>query len=65
MLGESRWAAWARVWEGVVGIVMSQQCVVSLVLCVDDRFRFLYIVLGGFMRILGAPSVRSCCTLSI
>ena len=26
---------------------------------------FLYIVLGGYMRILGAPSVKSCCTLLI
>ena len=25
----------------------------------------LYVVLGGFLRILGAPSVQSCCTLSI
>ena len=33
--------------------------------CVDGRSRYLYIVLGGFLRILGAPSVHSCCTLSI
>ena len=25
----------------------------------------MYIVLGGYLRILGAPSVQSCCTLSI
>ena len=33
--------------------------------CVDSRSRYLYIVLGSFLRILGAPSVQSCCTLSI
>ena len=25
--------------------------------------RYLYIVLGGYLRILGAPIVQSCCTL--
>ena len=49
--------AWARVWDGGVLCVY--------ILCEDDRFRYLYIVLGGYMRILGAPSVQSCCTLSI
>ena len=38
-------------------------CVVSL--CVYRRSIYLYIVLGGFLRILGAPSVLSCCTLLI
>ena len=33
--------------------------------CVDGRSRYLYIVLGRYLRILGAPSVHSCCTLSI
>ena len=33
--------------------------------CVDGRSRYLYIVLGGYLRILGAPSVQSCCTLWI
>ena len=27
--------------------------------------RYMYIVLGGYLRILGAPNVKSCCTLSI
>ena len=27
--------------------------------------RYLYIVLGGYLRILGASSVQSCCTLFI
>ena len=34
------------------------------ILCVDGRSRYLYIVLGGYLHILGAPSVQ-CCTLSI
>ena len=29
------------------------------------EIRYLYIVLAGYMRILGAPSVQSCCTVSI
>ena len=32
--------------------------------CVDGRSRYLYIVIGGYLRILGAPSVQSCFTLS-
>ena len=32
---------------------------------VDDRSRYLYIVLGGYLRILAVPSVQSCCTISI
>ena len=35
------------------------------ILYVNGRSRYLYIVLGGFLCILGAPSVQSCCTLSI
>ena len=35
------------------------------IICVDGRSRYLYIVLGEYLRILGAPSVQSCCTLSI
>ena len=45
-------------WGGVMYV-----CVVSL--CVDGRSRYLYIVLGGVLCILGAPSVQSCCTISI
>ena len=29
------------------------------------RYMYLYIVLGGYLRILGAPSVQCCCTLTI
>ena len=29
------------------------------------RSRYLYIVLGRYLRILGTPSVQSCCTLFI
>ena len=32
--------------------------------CVDGRSRNLYIVLDGYLRILGALRVQSCCTLS-
>ena len=32
---------------------------------VDSRFMYLYIVLGNYLRISGAPNVQSCCTLSI
>ena len=45
-------------WVGVMSL-----CVVSLdSLC---RSRYLYSVLGRFLPILGAPSVQSCCTISI
>ena len=54
---------WSRVWEG--GVVLCL-CVLRVwIICVDGRSRYLYIVLGGFLRILGAPSVQSCCTLLI
>ena len=55
-VGESGWAAWSMVWEG--GVVCL--CVLGVwILCVDGRSRYLYIVLGGFLCILGAPSVQS------
>ena len=34
-------------------------------MCVDGRPRYLYIVLGGYLRIFGAHSVQSCCILTI
>ena len=34
-------------------------------MCVDDRSRYPCIVSGGYMRILGAPRVQSCCSLLI
>ena len=40
-------------------------CVRVWILCVDGRSRYLYIVLGGYLCILGAPSVQSFCTLLI
>ena len=33
--------------------------------CVDDKSRYLHIVLGGYLRFLVSPSVQSCCTISI
>ena len=47
-------------WGGVKSVF-----VVSLDSCVDGRSSYLYIVLSGYLRILGTPSVLSCCTLSI
>ena len=49
--GASGWAAWARVWKG--GVVLSLCLLLDWIICVDAR------------RILGAPCVQSCCTLSI
>ena len=61
--GGAVWAVWARVLEDVVVLCL---CVLWVwILCVDGRSRYLYIVLGGLLRILGAPSVQSCCTLTI
>ena len=59
------WCEWCwgrvggRLGSGMVG------CCYVCILCVDGRSRYLYIVLGGFLRILGAHSVQSWCTLSI
>ena len=62
-VGGEWWATWARDWEG--GVVLCL-CVLGVwIICVDGRSRYLYIVLVGFLRILGAPSVHSYCTLSI
>ena len=35
------------------------------IICVDNRSRYMCIVLGGYLHIWGAPSVQSCCTLWI
>ena len=48
-----------------VWVVLSLCELCVRILCVNDRSRYLYIVLGGYMRILGAPSVQSCCPLWI
>ena len=56
------WVALSRIWKGGWCYVC---VIVSLDLCVDDRYRYLYIVLGGYLRILGAPSDQSCCSSSI
>ena len=54
---------WVGVWKsGGVGS-LCELCV--WIICVDGRSRYVYIVLGGYLRILGAPSFQSCCTLSI
>ena len=57
-------AIWDRIWEGGVVLILCELRVVSLdILCC--RSRYLYIVLGGYLCILGSPSGQSCCTLSI
>ena len=47
--------------EGRCGVMS----VLVWIVCVDGRSWYLYIVLGGYMRILGTPSVQSGCTFSI
>ena len=54
----SGWASWARVWVG--GVVLSLCELLFWILCVYGRSRYLYIVLDGYLRILGAPSVQYC-----
>ena len=44
------------------GVVL---CMRVRILCVAGRSRYLYIVLGGYLCIFGAPSVQSCYTLWI
>ena len=46
--------------QGLDGCYICVRCESGL--CVDDRSRYLHIVLGGYLRILGAPSVQSCST---
>ena len=62
---DGEWVDWTRVWK--VG-VMIMLCLCELcvwILCVDGRSRYMYIVSCRYMRILSAPSVQSCCTLSM
>ena len=58
----SGWEAWTRVWEGG-GCYVCVCCEFGF--CGDGRSRYLSIVLGRYLRILGATNVQSCCTLSI
>ena len=47
------------VWCGRVVLCL---CEVRVrIICVDGRSRYLCIMLGGYLRIRGAPSVQSCC----
>ena len=45
------------VWESVVVLCMCVLCV--WILCGDGRSKYLYIVLGGYLRILGALVIES------
>ena len=40
-------------------------CMCESIIWIDGRSMHLYIVICGYLRILGAPSVQSYCTLSI
>ena len=57
---------WVGAWTRSGGVVL---CLCELwvwIHCVDGRSRYLDIVLGGYLCILGAPSVQSqCCTVCI
>ena len=61
-VGGSYCVAWAWIWQGRVMLCLSALRV--WIICVDGRNRYMYIVLDGYLRILGAPSVKSCGTLS-
>ena len=54
----------AGVGDGCVVVVVSAGLWVWIIY-VYGRSGYLYIVLGGYLRILGAPRVQSCCTLWI
>ena len=47
------------------GVVLCLCELLVRIICVDGKSRYLYIVFGGYLRILCAPSVQSCCTLWI
>ena len=51
----------ATVWKD--GMVLCLCELLVWILCVDVTSRYLYTVLGGYLHILDAPSVQSCCTL--
>ena len=47
------------------GVVLCLCELFVLIFCVDDRSRYMYILLGGYLHIICAPSVQSSSTLSI
>ena len=58
------WLRWYR-WGVGMGLGQGSGGVGWCYVCVYGRSRYLYIVLGGYLRILGAHSVQFCCTLWI
>ena len=56
---------WVGVGPGSGGVGLCPCELRVQILCVNDQSRIMYIVLGGYLRILGAPSVQSCCILLI
>ena len=62
VLGESEWAAWGMVWKGWVVLCL---CESGLYVLMAGPGICIFIMVDGFLHILGAPSVQSCCTLSI
>ena len=58
------WVGWLG--QGLEGWVLLCLCELWVyIVCVDGKPRYLYIGIGGYLRILGAPSVQSYCTLSM
>ena len=47
---------------GSGGVALCLYELLVWILCIDGRSRYLYIVLGRYLRIIGAHSVQSCCT---
>ena len=68
-LHRCRWCRWGLgvgLGRGLGGWAVLCLCVLwILIFCVDGRSRYLYIMLGGYLRMVGSPSVQSCFTLSI
>ena len=63
VFGWCRWGVCRGLDQGLEG--WCYVCVSCKILCIDSMSSYLYIVLGGYLRIFGALSVQSCCTLWI
>ena len=61
---DRRMGEWLGPGSGMVGGVMSV-CVVRLDYLCGSQVPVCVYWLGGYLRILGTPSVKSCCTISI
>ena len=64
--GWFRWGVGRGLDHSLEGWVVLCLCELGVrILYADGRSRYLYIVFGGYLSILGTPSVQSCCTLWI